>query len=69
MSEWTAALRSEQEKDEAMCVQWIAQHTDAQLQEIWDRIQKVGATPNEEIVLRFAQLGMTHAILLAGVER
>jgi len=60
------ALRSEQEKDEAAAVTWWKDATDADKLRVWARIQQTRSRQIDEVVSRFAQLGMTHIALLAG---
>jgi hypothetical protein len=61
-----AALRSEQEKDEAFAVAWIKEMSSADLLKVWFYIQRLGGSNERELISRFAQLGMSHAMLLAG---
>lgn len=59
-------LRSEQEKDEANAVAWMNETDAADILRVWLAIQKMGGDSVSELISRFAQLGMTHAALLAG---
>lgn len=59
-----ATLKYEQEHDEAHCLHWLRTNPAKAIQEVWDAIQEPGETPLQEVVLRFAQLGMSHAVLL-----
>jgi hypothetical protein len=62
---WTLLLR-EQDQDEAAAKQWWGESTDGDKLAVWDAIQALPCdTPLQELVLRFAQLGMTHIALMA----
>lgn len=63
------ALRYEQEHDEANCVEWWQDASDRDKVLVWEAIQAMGETPLQEIISRFAQLGMTHTALLAESRR
>jgi hypothetical protein len=60
-----AKLLSEHDQDEAHAVAWMREATNEAAVRIWNAIQDLGGTPELEIVSRFAQLGMCHALLLA----
>lgn len=61
-----SALRHVQEQDEAGAVTWMKETPTADLLRVWLAIQKMGGSEMQEIISRFAQLGFTHAALLAG---
>lgn len=58
-------LVREQEHDEANAVRWLMETPDEGKTLVWEAIQKEPKSKLEDVVLRFAQLGMTHAMLLA----
>lgn len=56
-------LRALQAEDMANCLKWWRESRGDDRMRVWDRIQQAGKTPLEEVVLRFAQLGMTEAAI------
>jgi len=60
-----AKLRAEQERDEANVVAWIRDTSEEGLSLVWEAIQRTPVDAIDDVVLRMAQLGMTHAILLS----
>jgi hypothetical protein len=60
-------LRHEQEQDEANAVAWMKEASVADVKVVWAAIQAMDykTMPNGELISRFAQLGMSHAMLLA----
>lgn len=61
------ALRHEQELDEARAVEWVGQTSLPDMVAVWMDIQRMSdkSCRNGELIARFAQLGMSHAVLLA----
>lgn len=59
-------LRSEQEQDEANAVAWMNDASNEDILRTWFAIQKINGDSMTQLIQRFAQLGFTHAALLAG---
>lgn len=59
-------LVSEQEQDETNANKWIRKTSTADILGVWMQIQAMSdaTMENGELISRFAQLGLTHAVLL-----
>ena len=64
-----AKLRREQIDDETNAIHWWRQTSNKDKSLLWDATQRMGASPTEELISRFAQIGMTHIALLAEKEQ
>lgn len=62
-------LLAAQEEDEAQAAAWVKAADGADIPRTWQMIQRLGGTNELELISRFAQLGMSHAVLLAEKER
>jgi hypothetical protein len=58
-------LRAAHEPDEAHAVAWVHNADGADLLRVWLAIQRMKGDEVTELISRFAQLGMSHAVLLA----
>lgn len=61
----TLRLIHDQEQDETNALAWWRQESNEDKMKVWDAIQATGSDDVQEIVLRFAQIGMTRIALLA----
>lgn len=57
------ALLHENEQDEAQCLDWLRKSSPASIGKVWDVIVRHYDDDAMEVMSRFAQYGMTQAIL------
>ena len=59
-----AILRHQQEQDAAHALKWWRETSEPDKELVWSAIQSLGGSPINEVVSRFAQLGMTQIALM-----
>lgn len=65
MADQLCKLQFEQDQDEMNAVEWFNRGDTVQELKVWLAIQRMGGDSMTETISRFAQLGFTHAKLMA----